>query len=97
VHFQLERTARDDQDVPAALRQGRLLAAVYRVQAPTRSGGRQGLALRLLVAPTRHSAASESSLTERAAVGSERSLCDLSFDPPPVQIETSGHLVSDHV
>ena len=53
VHFQLERDARDADGVPAALRHGRLLSAVYRVQAPTRSGGRQGLALRLMVDPKR--------------------------------------------
>lgn len=53
VQFQLERDVRDVEGLPDALRQGRLLSAVYRVQAPTRSGGRQGLALRLMVDPRR--------------------------------------------
>jgi hypothetical protein len=51
VQFQLERDVRDVAGIPESLRQGRLLSAVYRVDPPTRSGGRQGLALRLLVAP----------------------------------------------
>ena len=53
VHFQLEREARDSDGLPEWLRQGRLLSAVYRIQPPTRSGGRQGLALRLMVDPRR--------------------------------------------
>ncbi len=53
AQFQLERDARDLRGVPHALRQGRLLAAVYRVHPPTRAGGRQGLALRLMVDPRR--------------------------------------------
>jgi len=53
VQFQLERDARDLDGLPASLRQGRILAAVYRVVAPNRSGGRQGLALRLMVDPRR--------------------------------------------
>ncbi len=53
TQFQLERDARDARDVPEPLRQGRLLAAVYRVHPPTRTGGRQGLALRLMVDPRR--------------------------------------------
>ena len=51
AQFQLEREARDTSGLPAALRHGRLLAAVYRVHPPTRAGGRQGLALRLMVDP----------------------------------------------
>ena len=51
AQFQLEREARDTSGIPAALRHGRLLAAVYRVHPPTRAGGRQGLALRLMVDP----------------------------------------------
>jgi hypothetical protein len=54
VHFQLERDARDSQGLPSSLRQGRLLSAVYRVQPPSRSGGPQGVALRLMVDPRRH-------------------------------------------
>ena len=53
VHFQLERDVRDINGLPESLRQGRLLSAVYRIHAPTRSGGRQGLALRLMVDPRR--------------------------------------------
>jgi len=53
VQFQLERDAREIAGLPESLRQGRLLSAVYRVQPPTRSGARQGLALRLMVDPRR--------------------------------------------
>ena len=56
AQFQLERDAREAGGVPMALRQGRLLAAVYRVHPPTRAGGRQGLALRLIVDPRRRQA-----------------------------------------
>ena len=53
VQFQLERDVRDGDPVPGSLRQGRILSAVYRVNSATTSGGRQGLALRLLVDPRR--------------------------------------------
>ena len=53
VQFQLERDVRDSDPLPAALRSGRVLSAVYRVTPPTPSGGRQGLALRLMVDPKR--------------------------------------------
>lgn len=53
VHFQLERDVRDINGLPESLRQGRLLSSVSRIHAPTRSGGRQGLALRLMVDPRR--------------------------------------------
>jgi hypothetical protein len=53
VQFQLERDVRESDPVPAALRSGRILSAVYRVAAPTQNGGRQGLALRLMVDPKR--------------------------------------------
>jgi hypothetical protein len=56
VHFQLERDARDTQGLPWSLRQGRVLSAVYRIHPPTRSGARQGIALRLLVDPRRQAA-----------------------------------------
>jgi hypothetical protein len=49
VHFQLERDVRDIHGLPESLRQGRLLSAVSRIHTPTRAGGRQGLALRLMV------------------------------------------------
>ncbi|MEQ1911934.1 MAG: hypothetical protein ABMA15_24150 [Vicinamibacterales bacterium] len=63
AQFQLEREARDTSGIPAALRHGRLLAAVYRVHPPTRAGGRQGLALRLMVDP-RHKHVAVESRTE---------------------------------
>lgn len=53
VQFQLERDAREITEVPEPLRQGRVLAAVYRVHQPSRTGGRQGIALRLMVDPRR--------------------------------------------
>ena len=53
VQFQLERDVREADGLPDSFRQGRLLSAVYRVQQPSRTGGRQGLALRLLVDPKR--------------------------------------------
>ena len=56
VQFQLERDARETDAVPQSLRQGRLLAAVYRVNQPARSGSRQGIALRLMVDPRRRAA-----------------------------------------
>jgi len=58
VHFQLERTGHDCPEVPAALQQGKILSAVYRV-GPRRAatGTPQGYALRLLVEPGTVSAA----------------------------------------
>jgi hypothetical protein len=56
VQFQLERDAQASDRVPDALRQGRILAAVYRVTPPGPSGRPQGLALRLLVEPKRRPA-----------------------------------------
>ena len=56
VHFQLERSGQDWSQAPAALRQGKVLSAVYRVGARRASTGTpQGYALRLLVDP--HTAA----------------------------------------
>jgi hypothetical protein len=57
VYFQFEREARESDGVPAAIRQGRILAAVYRVATPTMAGARQGLALRLMIDPKRVAAA----------------------------------------
>jgi hypothetical protein len=56
VQFQLERDVRASDPVPDALRQGRILAAVYRVTPPGPSGRPQGLALRLMVEPRRRPA-----------------------------------------
>ena len=58
VQFQLEREARESDALPAALRQGRVLSAVYRVSPPA-SGKPQGFALRLMVDPKRRPAAVE--------------------------------------
>lgn len=54
VHFQVERSDRDCPDLPAVLRHGKVLSAVYRV-GPYRpaSGTPQGYALRLLIDPAR--------------------------------------------
>jgi len=51
VQFQLERDVRESDPLPASLRKGRVLGAVYRVTSATASGTRQGLALRLMVDP----------------------------------------------
>ncbi len=57
VQFQLEREAREGDRLPATLRQSsRILSAVYRIKSATPSGGRQGLALRLMVDPKRKAA-----------------------------------------
>ena len=61
VQFQLEREIRESDPLPASLRSGRVLSAVYRVTAATPSGGRQGLALRLMVDPKRRPADAEPS------------------------------------
>jgi hypothetical protein len=60
VHFQVERPARDGNELPAALREGKVLSAVYRVGPyKTQTGTPNGYALRLLVEPKRHMAASQ--------------------------------------
>jgi hypothetical protein len=54
VHFQIERGAREADALPASLRNGKVLSAVYRVGAYRASTGTpHGYALRLLVEPTR--------------------------------------------
>jgi hypothetical protein len=53
VQFQLERDVREGDRLPLTLRQGRVLAAVYRVTPPAPKTGRQGFALRLMVDPKR--------------------------------------------
>ena len=58
VQLQVEREPREAERLPAHLRQGRLLAAVYRVHTPKRSG-HHGLALRLMVDPKRHRTADQ--------------------------------------
>jgi hypothetical protein len=55
VQFQLERDVRTgDGKLPAVLRQGRVLSAVYRIKPANGANGRLGLALRLMVDPRRH-------------------------------------------
>ena len=58
VHFQVERPSRETGELPAVLRGGKILSAVYRV-GPYKSstGTPQGYALRLLVEPARATAA----------------------------------------
>jgi hypothetical protein len=52
VHFQVERSARSAGELPAALRQGKVLSAIYRVGPyQSKTGTPQGYALRLLVDP----------------------------------------------
>jgi hypothetical protein len=59
VQFQLE-PVKDCDHLPDSLKQGRLTAAVYRVQPPDARGRGQGLALRLMVEPkSRRAAAAE--------------------------------------
>lgn len=53
VQFQLERDVKESEELPTSLRQGRLTAAVYRVQPPDSRGRGQGFALRLMVDPAR--------------------------------------------
>jgi hypothetical protein len=59
VQFQLECDARESDGLPEALRQGRVLSAVYRVSPPTSSGSLQGFALRLMVDPRRRATVTE--------------------------------------
>jgi hypothetical protein len=56
AQFQLEREGRDSEALPDALKQGRVLSAVYRVSPATRAGKPQGLALRLIAEPKRRPA-----------------------------------------
>lgn len=61
VQLQLER-AGSESGLPAALRQGRVLSAVYRVSPPSRSQP-QGFALRMMVDPRRTSAVEQTRAT----------------------------------
>jgi hypothetical protein len=63
VYFQFERDVRESDGVPATLRQGRTLSAVYRITAPTTAGTRQGLALRMMIDPKRIAAAAPAAQT----------------------------------
>ena len=54
VHFQVEPSARAHPDLPAAFRQGKVLAAIYRVgRHQSSTGTPDGYALRLLLEPRR--------------------------------------------
>jgi len=66
VQFQLEREGRDSDMLPASIRSGRVLSAVYRVTPPNTSGRRQGFALRLMVDPKRRVSAAAVPETARA-------------------------------
>jgi hypothetical protein len=63
VQLQLEREVRDADGLPYALRQGRILTAVYRVSPATSQGQPQGLALRLMVDPRRVTAVEQTRAT----------------------------------
>jgi hypothetical protein len=63
VQLQLEREVRDADGLPYALRQGRILSAVYRVSPATSQGRPQGLALRLMVDPRRITAVEQTRAT----------------------------------
>jgi hypothetical protein len=58
VQFQLERDVREGEQLPAALQQGRVLSAVYRVS-PASPSQPQGLALRLMVDPRQPAAVAD--------------------------------------
>lgn len=54
VYFQVDRGARHNPDLPAALRKSNVLSAIFRVDADNKAiGGPSGYALRLLVEPAR--------------------------------------------
>ena len=68
VHFQVERPGRNGE-LPPALRDGKVLSAVYRVGPHTPSTGTpMGYALRLLVEPHSNAQASISTSDEELAV-----------------------------
>ena len=62
VQFQLEREVREGDALPAPLRQGRVLSAVYRVS-PGSPSVPQGFALRLMVDPRRAAAVEQARAT----------------------------------
>lgn len=63
VQFQLERDARGQHPLPATLRSGRVLSAVYRVAPASHANGRQGFALRLMVDPNRNASVTDARAT----------------------------------
>ena len=64
VQFQLEPGVRENRSIPASLRDGRSLSAVYRIEPPAYSGARHAIALRLMVDPKR--AVREAEVTEKS-------------------------------
>ena len=62
VQFQLEREGREGDTLPASLRHGRVLSAVYRVS-PGSPSEPQGFALRLMVDPRRVAAVEQTRAT----------------------------------
>ena len=66
VQFQLERAVREDDNLPDALRSGRVLSAVYRVSPGSTSGRPQCLALRLMIDPRRMASVSMAADADRA-------------------------------
>jgi hypothetical protein len=68
VHLQVERTSRD-VEIPAALRAGKVLSAVYRVgPRATSTGTPMGYALRLLVEPKLNAHSGSHVVEQRLAV-----------------------------
>lgn len=65
VQFQLEREIKNSEELPTSLKQGRLTAAVYRVQPPDSRGRGQGFALRLMVEPKRRLSMAEETAPAR--------------------------------
>ena len=58
VHFQVERSARTGEGLPAVLKEGKVLSAIYRVGPyQPATGTPQGFALRFLTEPKRRPAA----------------------------------------
>jgi hypothetical protein len=69
VHLQVERSTRGSEALPARLREGRVLSAVWRVAPCRRSTGTpSGYALRFLVDPQVAAVAQSSPLVEAIAV-----------------------------
>ena len=67
VYLQLEREARDVAHVPSALREGRVLSAVYRVgPCEPATGTPSGYALRLLLEPAARTSAASASAVARS-------------------------------
>jgi hypothetical protein len=66
VQFQLEPSVREDKSLPATLRDGRSLSAVYRIEPPAYSGARHAIALRLMVDPKRAARETEVAEASRA-------------------------------